>query len=95
MIYYPDAVRRALVEEADCRELGPAAIARGAAAAGCEKVSAGRIRNVLCGVTPNPSVGTVAVILAGLGRDWAWLGREVERHAKSLEPCEPDPTMPL
>lgn len=96
MISYPEAVRRALTEEADCLELTPSAVAHAARAAGHEKVSVGRIRDVLRGATPNPSVGTVTVILHGLGRDWKWLGREVERHAKSLEPCEPaDESVPL
>lgn len=38
--------------------------------------SPGRIFRVLNGDTPNPSIGTVRAILAGLGRSLTWLDRE-------------------
>lgn len=91
---YPAAVRRALVEEIECRKLTHAAIVSAARDAGY-RLSTGRVSEVLRGTAPNPSVGTVAAIVVALGKDWRWLGREVERHRRELAPCDPIEDIPL
>lgn len=80
---HPEAVRRAMYEEMICRELSPGPIAKAARERGY-RVSLSRVQEVLSGATPNPGIRTVLAVLAGLGRDLAWLAREVPLHSAEL-----------